>query len=110
MVLSPLLVVPVLLQGLGSLGMLNTTLYGQVRLAELAVWFTGLALVGGVYMVVTLAFAWLGVQIFAWVLGLFSPNIHTARLHLVEWMKQFYEAVGDEFKPFGFTARVVEVE
>ena len=110
MVLSPLLIVPVLLQGLGSLGMLNTTPYGQVRLAELAVWFTGLALVGGVYMVVTLAFAWLGVQIFAWVLGLFSPNIHTARLHLVEWMKQFYEAVGDEFKPFGFTARVVEVE
>jgi vacuolar-type H+-ATPase subunit I/STV1 len=110
MVLSPLLIVPVLLQGLGSLGMLNTTLYGQVRLAELAVWFTGLALVGGVYMVVTLAFAWLGVQIFAWVLGLFSPNIHTARLHLVEWMKQFYEAVGDKFEPFGFTARVVEVE
>jgi vacuolar-type H+-ATPase subunit I/STV1 len=25
-------------------------------------------------------------------------------------MKQFYEAVGDKFEPFGFTARVVEVE
>ena len=110
MVLSPLLIVPALLQGLGFIGMLNTTIYGQVRLAELAAWFTGLALVGGVYMVVTLAFAWLGVQIFAWILGLFSPNIHTARLHLVEWMKQFYDAVGDKFDPFGFTPRVVEVE
>ena len=110
MVLSPLLIVPALLQGLGYIGMINTTIYGQVRLAELAAWFTGLALVGGVYMVVTLAFAWLGVQVFAWILGLFSPNIHTARLHLVEWMKQFYEAVGEEFEPFGFTARVVEVE
>jgi hypothetical protein len=25
-------------------------------------------------------------------------------------MKQFYEAVGDKFDPFGFTPRVVEVE
>ena len=49
-------------------------------------------------------------QVFAWILGLVSPNIHTARLHLVEWMRQFYEAGGDKCEPFGFTARVVEVE
>jgi len=63
-----------------------------------------------VFMLLTLFFGWLVVQVFAWILGLVSPNIHTARLHLVEWMKQFYEAVGDKFDPFGFTARVVEVE
>ena len=61
-------------------------------------------------MLLILFFGWLVVQVFAWILGLVSPNIHTARLHLVEWMKQFYEAVGDKFEPFGFTARVVEVE
>jgi len=65
---------------------------------------------GSVFMLLTLFFGWLVVQVFAWILGLVSPNIHTARLHLVEWMKQFYEAVGDKFEPFGFTARVVEVE
>jgi vacuolar-type H+-ATPase subunit I/STV1 len=63
-----------------------------------------------VFMLLTLFFGWLVVQVFAWILGLVSPNIHTARLHLVEWMKQFYDAVGDKFEPFGFTARVVEVE
>ena len=63
-----------------------------------------------VFMLLILFFGWLVVQVFAWILGLVSPNIHTARLHLVEWMKQFYEAVGDKFDPFGFTARVVEVE
>ncbi len=63
-----------------------------------------------VFMLLTLFFGWLVVQVFAWILGLVSPNIHTARLHLVEWMKQFYEAVGDKFDPFGFTPRVVEVE
>ncbi|MEC7700549.1 MAG: hypothetical protein VX652_01990 [Candidatus Thermoplasmatota archaeon] len=72
----------------------------------------GFALGAGnnVFMLMILFFSWLGVQIFAWILGLVSPNIHTARLHVVEWMKQFYEAVGDKFEPFGFTARVVEVE
>jgi vacuolar-type H+-ATPase subunit I/STV1 len=50
------------------------------------------------------------VQIFAWVLGVVSPNIHAARLHLVEWMKQFYVVAGEKFSPFGFTARAVEVE
>jgi len=65
---------------------------------------------GSVFMLLTLFFGWLVVQVFAWILGLVSPNIHTARLHLVEWMRQFYEAVGDKFEPFGFTARVVEVE
>jgi len=52
----------------------------------------------------------LAVQIFAWGLGVFSPNIHAARLHFVEWMRQFYDASGEAFKPFGFKARRVEVE
>ena len=37
---------------------------------------------------------WLLVQLFALVLGVFSPNIHTVRLHFVEWMMQFYEGRG----------------
>ena len=65
---------------------------------------------GSIFTLMIFFFGWLVVQIFAWILGFVSPNIHTARLHLVEWMKQFYEAVGEEFEPFGFTARVVEVE
>ena len=72
--------------------------------------FVGLIVVGGVYLVVTLGLAWIGVQFFAWGLEVASPNIHTARLHLVEWMKQFYQAVGEAFEPFGFTAAAVEVE
>ena len=59
---------------------------------------------------VVLLVGWLAVQIFAWGLGVFSPNIHAARLHFVEWMRQFYDASGEAFKPFGFKARHVEVE
>ena len=59
---------------------------------------------------VVLLIGWLAVQIFAWGLGVFSPNIHAARLHFVEWMRQFYDASGEAFKPFGFKARRVEVE
>jgi V/A-type H+-transporting ATPase subunit I len=110
MVLSPLVLIPALLQGLGAMGWLNTTMQTKVKSAMLLTWLTGLILVGGVYLVVTLALAWVGLQFFAWGLGLASPNIHTARLHLVEWMKQFYEAVGEAFQPFGFTPKAVEVE
>ena len=109
-VLSPFAIVPGLAFVLASLDKANISIDAQIRLAELASWFVGLILVGGVFMVVTLALAWVGVQIFAWGLGVASPNIHTARLHLVEWMKQFYEAVGEAFEPFGFTAAAVEVE
>jgi V/A-type H+-transporting ATPase subunit I len=109
-VLSPFVIVPGLAFVLASLDRVNLSTDAQIRLAELASWLFGLILVGGVYMVVTLALAWIGLQFFAWGLGLASPNIHTARLHLVEWMKQFYEAVGEAFEPFGFTARAVEVE
>jgi V/A-type H+/Na+-transporting ATPase subunit I len=72
--------------------------------------FVGALVGGGSYSVMIMFFAWLGIQAFAWVLGVFSPNIHTARLHLVEWMKQFYEVAGDVFAPFGFNPRYVEVE
>jgi V/A-type H+-transporting ATPase subunit I len=54
--------------------------------------------------------AWLAVQLFALVLGVFSPNIHTVRLHFVEWMMQFYEGSGLPFKPFGFNPSRVEIE
>lgn len=64
----------------------------------------------GLILVPFLLIGWLGVQAFAWVLGVFSPNIHAARLHFVEWMRQFYDASGEAFKPFGFKARHVEVE
>tara|TARA_B110000438_G_scaffold291001_1_gene327397 strand:- start:1176 stop:3308 length:2133 start_codon:yes stop_codon:yes gene_type:complete len=60
--------------------------------------------------IVVLLVGWFAVQIFAWGLGVFSPNIHAARLHFVEWMRQFYDASGEAFKPFGFKARRVEVE
>ena len=53
---------------------------------------------------------WIGIQLFAWVLGVFSPNIHAARLHFVEWMKQFYDGSGEPFKPFGSKPKLVEVE
>ena len=53
---------------------------------------------------------WFGVQMFAWVLGLVSPNIHAVRLHFVEWMKQFYLADGEPFEPFGFEERYIEVD
>lgn len=53
---------------------------------------------------------WFGVQLFAWVLGLVSPNIHAVRLHFVEWMKQFYLAEGEPFEAFGFNERYIEVD
>ena len=53
---------------------------------------------------------WLAVQIFAWVLGVFSPNIHAARLHFVERMRQYYDSSGEAFEPFGFRSHFVEVE
>tara|TARA_B100000470_G_scaffold179786_1_gene144294 strand:+ start:1 stop:1392 length:1392 start_codon:yes stop_codon:yes gene_type:complete len=53
---------------------------------------------------------WLLVQLFALVLGVFSPNIHTVRLHFVEWMMMFYEGSGLPFEAFGFKPGRVEVE
>lgn len=53
---------------------------------------------------------WLSVQMFAWALGVFSPNIHAARLHFVEWMRQYYDSSGEAFEPFGFRSNFVEVE
>ena len=53
---------------------------------------------------------WLAVQFFAWGLGVFSPNIHAARLHFVEWMRQYYDSSGEAFVPFGFRSHHVEVE
>ena len=57
-----------------------------------------------------LLIGWLSVQFFAWGLGVFSPNIHAARLHFVEWMRQYYDSSGEEFTPFGFRSHHVEVE
>ena len=57
-----------------------------------------------------LLFGWLAVQAFAWGLGVFSPNIHAARLHFVEWMRQYYDSSGEEFRPFGLKSKYVEVE
>ena len=53
---------------------------------------------------------WLLVPLFALVLGVFSPNIHTVRLHFVAWMMQFYEGSGLPFEAFGFEPNKVEVE
>jgi vacuolar-type H+-ATPase subunit I/STV1 len=61
-------------------------------------------------MAIALFIGWLVVQAFAWVLGVFSPNIHAARLHMVEWMKQYYDSSGKPFSPFGGTSRYVEGE
>ncbi|MDP6907218.1 MAG: V-type ATPase 116kDa subunit family protein [Candidatus Thalassarchaeaceae archaeon] len=64
----------------------------------------------GLFLVPVMILGWFAVQIFAWGLGVFSPNIHAARLHFVEWMRQFYDASGEAFDPFGFKAHHVEVE
>jgi len=61
-------------------------------------------------MAVVLVIGWLAVQFFAWGLGVFSPNIHAARLHFVEWMRQYYDSSGEAFKPFGLRSRFVEVD
>ena len=61
-------------------------------------------------MAVLLIIGWLLVQAFAWLLGVFSPNIHAARLHMVEWMKQYYDSSGQPFSPFGGTSQYVEGE
>jgi len=63
-----------------------------------------------IFIGIACLFLWIGVQIFALVLGIFSPNIHAARLHFVEWMKQFYDGSGKPFKPFGSKSKLVEVE
>lgn len=64
----------------------------------------------GILIGIVALIGWFGVQMFAWVLGLVSPNIHAVRLHFVEWMKQFYMADGDPFEPFGFEERYIEVD
>ena len=61
-------------------------------------------------MAVVLVIGWLAVQFFAWGLGVFSPNIHAARLHFVEWMRQYYDSSGEAFEPFGLRSRYVEVD
>ena len=61
-------------------------------------------------MAMVLVVGWLAVQFFAWGLGVFSPNIHAARLHFVEWMRQYYDSSGEAFRPFGLDSRYVEVD
>ena len=61
-------------------------------------------------MALILVLGWLAVQFFAWGLGVFSPNIHAARLHFVEWMRQYYDSSGEAFEPFGLRSRYVEVD
>jgi len=61
-------------------------------------------------MAAVLVVGWLAVQFFAWGLGVFSPNIHAARLHFVEWMRQYYDSSGEAFLPFGMRSRYVEVD
>ena len=65
---------------------------------------------GDFLVVPFLLIGWLAVQFFAWGLGVFSPNIHAARLHFVEWMRQYYDSSGEAFEPFGFRSHHVEVE
>ena len=61
-------------------------------------------------MAILLILGWLAVQFFAWGLGVFSPNIHAARLHFVEWMRQYYDSSGEAFNPFGLRTQYVEVD
>jgi len=61
-------------------------------------------------MALVLVVGWLSVQIFAWGLGVFSPNIHAARLHFVEWMRQYYDSSGEAFRPFGLRSIFVEAD
>ncbi len=63
------------------------------------------------YITIPLLFiGWISVQAFAIILGLFSPNIHAARLHFVEWMRQYYDSSGEEFRPFGPKPKYVEAD
>ena len=64
----------------------------------------------GIITFLLLIVLWIAVQIFALVLGLFSPNVQAARLHFVEWMGKFYEVGGEPFDPFGNKQNYVEVE
>ncbi len=59
-------------------------------------------------LIPVLLVAWLCVQLFALVLGMFSPNVQAARLHFVEWMGKFYETGGEPFAPFG--RKLINVE
>ncbi len=65
---------------------------------------------GSILIAIVALIGWFSVQIFAWVLGVFSPNIHAARLHFVEWMRQFYTASGRAFAPLGGRSQFVEVD
>ena len=70
------------------------------------------AVVAIVSCAASVAFGWMNWLKSAaiWVLGVFSPNIHAARLHFVEWMRQFYTASGRAFTPLGGRSQFVEVD
>jgi V/A-type H+-transporting ATPase subunit I len=63
-----------------------------------------------IILIPVLLVSWLLVQLFALVLGMFSPNVQAARLHFVEWMGKFYETGGEPFVPFGKEAIDVEAD
>lgn len=44
------------------------------------------------------------------VLAMFSPSIHSIRLHLVEFFSKFYKGGGIEYRPFRHTGPLVEGE
>ncbi len=116
--------VALLLGPIEAIGMLPTTL-SYVRLFAVGIVGVKIAEAGngllypmivegfssGSFLVAIIALiGWFSVQIFAWVLGVFSPNIHAARLHFVEWMRQFYTASGRAFAPLGGRSQFVEVD
>jgi len=61
----------------------------------------GLGTVSGVLLGFGALAMWLAVQTLAIILGILSPNIHAARLHMAEWMSKFYDSPGEPYEPYG---------